>query len=126
MGSLRSGMGAWLVLDPLVSHRLQFGSGSRPCRGVAADGPQEGSKGNPVQLVADMALEPGRQPIANQPWKDETDGWFRDRERVLNREPRRQPWTRVRTLARRDFATASMRRSQSRCRVHRMSTQTPV
>ena len=58
--------------------------------GGAADGLRAGSKGNPAQLVADLALEPGRQPIANQPWKDETDGWFRDRERerVLNRELR--------------------------------------
>ena len=57
--------------------------------------------GNPAQLVADLALEPGRQPIANQPWKDKTDGWFRDRERVFNREPGGSPWTRVMTLARR-------------------------
>ena len=60
-------MGAWLVLDPLVSHCLQRGAGSHPCRGGAADGPRAGSRGNPAQLVADLALEPGRQPIANQP-----------------------------------------------------------
>lgn len=80
-------MGAWLALDPLVSHWLQRGAGSRPCRGGAADGPRAGSKGNPAQLLADLALEPGRQPITNQPWENETDGWFRDRERVFNREP---------------------------------------
>ena len=81
-------MGAWLVLDPLVSHCLQRGAGSHPCRGGAADGPRAGSRGNPAQLVADLALEPGRQPIVNQPWKDEIEGWLRDRERELNREPR--------------------------------------
>jgi hypothetical protein len=83
-------MGAWLVLDPLVSHWLQRGTDSRPCPAEQRTACERAPRANPAQLVADLALEPGRQPIANQPWKDETDGWFRDRERerVLNRELR--------------------------------------